>query len=722
MAETITKGTTVREAVSRYPEAEAVFDKYGLTGCGGESGPAEPIGFFAAVHKVDADALVRELNDLASKHEAPVAATEPARRRDDRAPYRWFLLTALALTLGGGITSGTAAAMTGGGWGGLQGEAWLALVQTHGHLQIFGFLGLFIAGMALHIVPRFKGQAPPPARLAYATYGLLTAGLLMRVLTQPHAEGVVRPVFAASGIVQLAGAIVFGGIVATILLRARERREPFDAYIAVATTGFVAAAAMNAWLVLDAASDKTRALNPAGDEALLAAMTLGVVAPFVLGVSFRVLPFFLGLRPANPRLRDAALVALVVAVPLRVAAVWLPQFGSYGWAEPLERVAVFAIVGALACVVAALRVFEPVEAREDAPHAYPGFGAAVRLAFGWLCVAAALDAYWQLREIDGGFTPMYASGAIRHAYILGFATVMMMAVSYRTIPVFSGREPRWPRAIPVSFALVLGAAVLRIVPPAFQDWPSGLDFKLMIAGGFLLFGGACIWAAELVTSMFGLAAAASSREAAVAHAEDEGPPSTPPLPVAERRIRPEMTVAEALEMSPLVLQVLLDYGFGPLADAEMRARLAPTITIERAAAFLSADPSSLVETLNQAVASSDAKRGAGGDAAPIELKLLETTVSKEEVLGALRNCQDPEIPVNIVDLGLVLRVVVRDAYAHVTMILTSADCPMADTVAEDVRTALMAVTGIAEADVDIVKEPAWSPSRMSGVARAAVGW
>ena len=65
---------------------------------------------------------------------------------------------------------------------------------------------------------------------------------------------------------------------------------------------------------------------------------------------------------------------------------------------------------------------------------------------------------------------------------------------------------------------------------------------------------------------------------------------------------------------------------------------------------------------------------------------------------------------------------VRDAYAHVTMLLTSPDCPMADTVAEDVRTALQGVAGIETADVDIVKEPAWSAARMSEAGRVAVGW
>lgn len=724
MSGRISATTTVREAVTRIPGAEAVFDRYGLTGCGGENGPVEPIGFFARVHHVDADALLRELNELAPTHDAETPA--PSQRPAAAQAYRWFLLTALALALGGGISSGVASAMTGGGWGALRGEGWISLVQAHGHLQIFGFVGLFIVGMALHIVPRFKAQPPPRASLSYLTYGLITTGVLARALTQPHAQGWLRPVFVASGLVELAGALVFAALIFGILLRAGERREPFDAFIAVATAGLVGGFAINAYLAIDAAREGTRALNPAGDEALLLVMALGFVVPFVLGVSFRILPFFLGLRPPHARLRDASLAALAIALPLRTAAVWTPQFGTTGWAQPLERASAFGAIAAIAGIVLALRVFEAPAEDGERPPAYAGFAAAVRIAFVWLGAGLALDAYWQLRELDGGFTPLYAAGAIRHAYVLGFATLMMMAVSYRTVPVFSGRDPRWPGAIPLSFGLVVAATMLRVAPVAFQIQPSDLDFKLMVAGGVLLSAGFSIWAAELVTSMFAFSREGVMKDAQEQEQTAEGavtPIEAPGTPVpASGPIRPEMTVAEALQLSPIVLQVLLDFGFGPLADPEMRARMAPTCTIERAAAFLSASPAVLVETLNQAVAATAAVQASGDGVAPVEVSLVETRVSEGAVLDALRTCYDPEIPVNIVDLGLIYRVAVHDAYAHVTMTLTTPACPLAGTLEQDVRTALLDVGDIETVDVDIVREPAWTPARMSRAARLAVGW
>jgi metal-sulfur cluster biosynthetic enzyme len=739
MAGLITARTTVREAVTRYPGAERIFDKYGLTGCGGPDGPVEPVGFFAAVHHVDPAELVRELDEYASSLSAPPAHRHGTMDVTAAQPYRLFVVTALAITLVAGVSSGIASAMTGGGWGALRGEAWLAMVQTHGHMQVFGFLGLFVMGMAYHILPRFKALPPPSRGVVLATYWLMTAGVLLRASAQPHGQGFVRWMLGASAPLELAGAVLFAAVVGRLFWQARARSEPFDRFIMAALAWFVALSAINAYLVIDAAIAGERVLNLAGDAALLEAAIYGFLVLFVLGVSMRVLPFFLSLQPSHARLRDASFALLFAAAPVRVAAAWAPQFGRYGWTENAAYISTFALALGVVGAVAALRVFEGPA--PDVPHAEtpPAYGAMVRAAYAWLIAGAALDVYWRLREMDGGFTPMYAAGAIRHAFLLGFATLMMMAMAYRTVPVFSGRELRWPSLVPASFGLVATAAVLRVFPAAFATAPSKLDFKLMTAGGFLLFFGLAVFAAEMVSSMFGRRIAA-----AAAAAPAVGEPVAAPPPPAEREarvptggptpgvlerptppsaagpIRGDMVVADALRLSPLVLQVLLDYGFGPLADPEMRDRLAPTITIERAAAFVGADRQTLVDTLNMAVGQT---RALGADnGAPIDFKLIETSVTEDALLAALKTCNDPEIPVNIVDLGLVHGVTVRDAYAHLTMTLTAADCPLAGDVEDDVRAALLKVPGIETVDIDIVKSPAWSPDRMSATARAAVGW
>ena len=738
MAGLITADSTVRDVIAAYPGAVKIFDRHGLTGCGGPDGPAEPVGLFAAVHHVDPANLIGELDAYAS---SLVPERPPARATIDPGaaePYRLFVATALALTLSAGISSGIAAAMTGGGWGALRGEAWLALVQSHGHLQLFGFLALFIMGIAFHVLPRFKGLPPPSRRLTAATYWLMTAGVLLRVSAQPHGQGFVRWMLGASGPIELAGAALFAGSMCSLFWRARNRREPFDAFVIAAAAWFVAAMAMNAYLVVDAAIAGDRVLNIAGDAALLLATVYGFVLLFVLGVSLRALPFFLALRPPHARLRDVSLAVLLVALPARVAAVWAPQFGSYGWTDDLNYASTFALALGVAGAVIALRVWESPSPKAPPVEAPPAYLAMVRTAYAWLLTGVALDVYWRLRELDGGFTPFYAAGAIRHAFLLGFATLMIMAMAYRTVPVFAGRPLRWPSGVPISFALVASAAALRVLPVALTAAPSKLDFKLVTVGGFVLFAGVAVFAVEIMQAMFG------KRASAAAPLGDAAAATTPPQPVGHEElvphgglnaadvqpaarslrvagpIRRDTIVADALALSPLVLQVLLDYGFGPLADPEMRASMARSITIDRAATFLGADPQALVDTLNIAIGETRAL-GAGG-IAPIDVTLLDTSVTEDQLLRELKTVNDPEIPVNIVDLGLIYSVTVHDAYAHLKMTLTAPACPLADEVEASVRAALLRVPGIETADVDVVQEPPWTADRLSPSARAMLGW
>ena len=92
---------------------------------------------------------------------------------------------------------------------------------------------------------------------------------------------------------------------------------------------------------------------------------------------------------------------------------------------------------------------------------------------------------------------------------------------------------------------------------------------------------------------------------------------------------------------------------------------------------------------------------------------------------ALRRCYDPEIPINIVDLGLVyeLRIEEQDGgfRAHVKMTLTAPGCPVAPMIVEDVRRKLIEA-GLADAEVELVFDPPWDRSRMSDEARLKLGW
>src|SRR5437588_10826769 len=96
-------------------------------------------------------------------------------------------------------------------------------------------------------------------------------------------------------------------------------------------------------------------------------------------------------------------------------------------------------------------------------------------------------------------------------------------------------------------------------------------------------------------------------------------------------------------------------------------------------------------------------------------------VRDEDVIEVLRQCFDPEIPVNIVDLGLIYEIAIQPARVDVKMTLTAIGCPMAGEVMTDVRDHLLTLPGVDEAGVDLVYDPPWTPERMTEEARWELG-
>jgi FeS assembly SUF system protein len=96
--------------------------------------------------------------------------------------------------------------------------------------------------------------------------------------------------------------------------------------------------------------------------------------------------------------------------------------------------------------------------------------------------------------------------------------------------------------------------------------------------------------------------------------------------------------------------------------------------------------------------------------------------TEEDVLEVLRECYDPEIPINIVDLGLVYEVSINGVKVSIKMTLTAPGCPVSGMLKDDVTTKLLSIEGIKEADVDIVWEPPWTPEKMSEDAKKQLGW
>jgi len=96
-------------------------------------------------------------------------------------------------------------------------------------------------------------------------------------------------------------------------------------------------------------------------------------------------------------------------------------------------------------------------------------------------------------------------------------------------------------------------------------------------------------------------------------------------------------------------------------------------------------------------------------------------VTKDEVITVLKDCYDPEIPLNIWDLGLVYDINIQDGDVGIKMTLTAPGCMMGGMIADEVKAKLKALSGVKDAKVDLVFDPPWTPDKMSGEAKAQMG-
>ena len=101
----------------------------------------------------------------------------------------------------------------------------------------------------------------------------------------------------------------------------------------------------------------------------------------------------------------------------------------------------------------------------------------------------------------------------------------------------------------------------------------------------------------------------------------------------------------------------------------------------------------------------------------------EKTKIEERIVDVLKTVYDPEMPVNIWDLGMIYKIDVQeDGNVNVDMTFTAPNCPAADFILEDVRTKIESVEEVNTANINLVFEPAWDQSMMSEEARVELGF
>ncbi len=692
------RSDTVRHVLATYPGTASVFEKHGLMGCGGTAGPDERIDLFAVIHRVDVAQLLAELNDAVerpSPHD-----TRPA--LEQAAPvYPAFLKAALVATMTLGATFGAYNLLV-IHWA--LGPIPAAHTWTHAAFQLWGFTLLFIMGVSYHALPRFFSVNLQIPALARSTLWISIAALLLVTWGRfDEALPAAVPALGAGAALQFLAVLGWAIVLSATWRHAAPGPDLFQPFLAAGTLWWLVAAALLAAGAGSAAWHGGTAWAADWNEAVYAAALYGGTLGWIQGMFLRTGPVFLNLPPTRPRT-----VAL---------AFWTGQIGAalttlggamigHARAELLTDAGLLAAGASVAAFVVGVRPFSS-RGGELTPRDRE-FVRLVRLAFGALVLFAALAVSYAGAELAGRTPERLVYDGMRHAFALGFVTVMIVAMAGRIVPIFGGADLRWPVLRAWGGYLIALSLLLREAEVAVA-W-LGAPWLLNVSGASGIVAAAGVCAASF--SILGTLHAASRL--------DEEPIAPATIPIAA-----DVNVARLIAAHPEALPILVEAGFTPLANPVLRRTLARAVTLREACRMRSIDLEGILERLRGVCPHGGASPTPAspapfnrGQPPPRDTLPLDP----ETALGVLRDVIDPELGMNVIDLGLIYDLTVSaNGVAAVRMTVTSPGCPHAQHLVDAVHQALSAVPSLRAVDVDLVFQPPWSPDRILPAARARLG-
>jgi metal-sulfur cluster biosynthetic enzyme len=325
----------------------------------------------------------------------------------------------------------------------------------------------------------------------------------------------------------------------------------------------------------------------------------------------------------------------------------------------------------------------------------------IRSAYIWLVIAFGIEVWFATKGVAGDFQPDFLEGgAARHALALGFVTQMIFGVGARALPAFAGKKLYSVRLVNIAWALINIATLQRVGHALFPWGGATFRFDHIAAAGAIGLIALVIFAYNVMRTV-----RPPRRRSAIRKEEIQMQPKTQTY-AQQYEVTAGSLVADVIKEVPGALETLISYGFKPLANPEMRTRVASSVTLATACSMHGVEIDVLVGDLKALQQGSAASEG---------------TPPRQRIINALRECYDPEIPVNVVDLGLIRDVDADERRASVGVTLTTPACPLADQVLADITERIRAL-GFEDVDVRLLREPAWEPSLMTPAARQALGW
>ncbi len=388
------------------------------------------------------------------------------------------------------------------GYGFPMGQGFYSLIQTHGHVQLVGWAGLFIMGISLHFIPRLASFPLPHPQWIDRILWLMATGLFLRAVGQTVLPFLARsPMFVLlSWLVVASGALEWCGILLYVsLLIATMRRSDKASmlpalrsvrpYLGMMMVGWVFYACLNLLLLLHMALRSNTVVDPAWNEFAVQIFIGLVLLPVAFALSVRLFPLYLALAAPDWPVRGTA-SAYLLSVSLQVAPTAPPLTGlADETARSLVGLGSLLKGGIILWFVWQLDLLtrrRPIgrharflQTGPDRPLTRPGlpdygeFGPFERLvyaAYTWLVLAAFVELLRGGAALLGYPIPI-GTDAVRHMYLLGFITHLIFGSSVRMLPGFLKRKRVASTAlVDATFWLGSTAAVCRVVPLLLPSW------------------------------------------------------------------------------------------------------------------------------------------------------------------------------------------------------------------------------------------------------------
>lgn len=341
-----------------------------------------------------------------------------------------------------------------------------AWIQAHGHAQLFGWVGSFILGISLYVLPKFRGRALKNFGMVWIVWALWTAGVAWRwwagIGAREWQLGLVGSAILEMTAYALTQRIlVFGG--------PRKKLKDLGSWLGIC--GFSAlglALVLNLGLCLVVALGGPHPLfPPLWDRSFLLIALWGFAVAVAWGYSTRFLTIFLGLQ-----------------APVHRGARWLVIGVGALVVSALARQFLLADLLAVALTVYAiwtLRIFHASARPAKVMGVYRYYPAFIRLAYLWLVIGAALG-------VAADFAPQVTGlgGASRHAITVGFIATLIFALAPRILPSFlNGRELYSIRLMAASLWLLSIGCLLRVMSEAVAYSAGGSLWSLLPLSAFL---------------------------------------------------------------------------------------------------------------------------------------------------------------------------------------------------------------------------------------------